>query len=58
MPLRALVVSHKFHCSSGDRIFEAEECDLSLQKRVPRSFTLTAHELVSYGLCAGWVGVE
>jgi len=44
---------HHFHCSNCDRVFEAEGCSLSLQRLVPEGFTLTAHELVLYGLCAG-----
>ncbi|HEY5960563.1 MAG TPA: transcriptional repressor [Polyangiaceae bacterium] len=48
---------HHFHCSNCDRVFEAKGCNLSLQRLVPQGFTLTAHELVLYGLCAGCVEV-
>jgi Fur family ferric uptake transcriptional regulator len=47
---------HHFHCNNCKRVFEADGCRLSLRRLVPEGFTLTAHELVLYGLCSACVG--
>jgi Fur family transcriptional regulator, ferric uptake regulator len=43
---------HHFHCRSCDRVYEIEGCPDGLRSLTPAGFSLEAHEVVLYGLCA------
>jgi|SRR6185369_2920784 len=43
---------HHFHCRSCDRVYEIEGCPDGLRAMTPPGFSLEAHEVVLYGLCA------
>jgi len=43
---------HHFRCRSCRSVFEIEGCPGELRDLTPAGFTLEAHEVVLYGLCA------
>jgi Fur family transcriptional regulator, ferric uptake regulator len=43
---------HHFHCRRCDRVYEIEGCPDGLRGLTPPGFSLEAHEVVLYGLCA------
>lgn len=43
---------HHFRCRACTRVFEIPGCPGDLSELTPAGFTLEAHEVVLYGLCA------
>ena len=43
---------HHFQCRRCSKVFEVEGCPGDLSALTPAGFTLEAHEVVLYGLCA------
>ena len=43
---------HHFHCNRCDKVYELEGCVASAKPRVPKGFTLLAHEFYLFGFCS------
>lgn len=43
---------HHFSCDACGKIFDIDGCEETFARLLPEGFSLTAHELTLYGLCA------
>ncbi len=43
---------HHFNCNRCGRLFEMDGCPADLESMVPQGFTMEAHEVYIYGVCA------
>jgi Fur family ferric uptake transcriptional regulator len=43
---------HHFYCDECGKVFDVPGCGLQIDRRLPKGFELTRHEVVLYGSCS------